>query len=74
MEPDLSALDRRLKAEHDGDDWPLLSRLHEQAAAVAGTDAERRFSLTHAWVYALVDGDAERVDRLEARLRELGGL
>ncbi len=40
----------------------------------AETEEERRFHLTHAWVYALVDGDDARVGPLETRLREVGGL
>ena len=52
-----------------------LSALHQEAATVfAATADERRFHLTHAWVYALVDGDEARVEALENRLRYLGGL
>lgn len=52
-----------------------LSALHEEAATVfAETAAERRFHLTHAWVYALVTGDDARIDVLEAELRRAGGL
>ena len=52
-----------------------LSALHEEAASdFAGTADERRFHLTHAWVYALVDSDDARVNALESRLRAVGGL
>ena len=52
-----------------------LSALHEEAADdFAKTADERRFHLTHAWVYALVDGDDARVISLEHRLKEAGGL
>lgn len=52
-----------------------LSALHEEAAAnFAETAEERRFHLTHAWVYALVDGSDARVALLEDRLRLAGGL
>ena len=74
MALDPQALDARLIAEHGGSNWPLLSRLHEEAAAIMDNRPEARFHLTHAWVYALVDGDGERVAKLEARLRAMGGL
>ena len=52
-----------------------LSALHEEAATVfAATADERRFHLTHAWVYALVDGDDARIAVLERQLRDMGGL
>lgn len=52
-----------------------LSALHEEAAAdFADTPDERRFHLTHAWVYALVDGDDARVTTLERLLKGAGGL
>lgn len=52
-----------------------LSQLHESAAAYFRRDkAAQRFQLTHAWVFALVDGDDGRVKSLEARLAALGGL
>ncbi len=59
------------RQEHAAD----LSALHEEAAAdFAATQNERRFHLTHAWVYALVDGDDARVDILQAELIAIGGL
>ncbi len=52
-----------------------LSALHEEAATdFAGSVEERRFHLTHAWVYALVDGSDARIALLEDRLRLAGGL
>ena len=52
-----------------------LSALHEEAAADFATTAEeRRFHLTHAWVYALVLGDDDRSAALETELRRIGGL
>lgn len=59
------------RQEHAAD----LSALHEEAAADFATTAEeRRFHLTHAWVYALVTGDDARSETLEAELRRIGGL
>lgn len=54
---------------------PRLCELH-QAAAIhfAQDEGAMRFHLTHAWVYALVAGDDERVVALEARLQSMGGL
>ncbi len=79
--------DRRIpdrKAEVDADLTRLhgrqdcayqLSALHEEAADhFAKTEDERRFHLTHAWVYALVDGHDARVTSLERLLKEAGGL
>lgn len=52
-----------------------MSALHEEAATdFAETTDERRFHLTHAWVYALVDGDDARIAVLEQQLRDMGGL
>ena len=52
-----------------------LSALYEEAATdFAATSEERRFHLTHAWVYALVTGDDKRTAQLEEALRRLGGL
>ncbi len=80
--PDRRVPDR--KAEVDADLTRLhgrqdcasqLSALHEEAANdFAVTAEERRFHLTHAWVYALVDGDDARIVTLEDQLRRLGGL
>jgi len=59
------------RQEHAAD----LSALHEEAATnFAETAEERRFHLTHAWVYALVQGDEARIALLEDRLRIAGGL
>ena len=52
-----------------------LSELHEEAAAHFASDPPaRRFQLTHAWVFAMVAGDAAREARLERDLKALGGL
>lgn len=70
------ALDDELTRLHaDVDHAERLSTLHEAAASLfAGDRGARRFQLTHAWVFALVDGDEPRVAGLEAELRALGGL
>lgn len=69
-------LDEELKRLHgDIASAGRLSALHEQAAETFGENADAaRFHLTHAWVFALVDGREARVTALEARLRALGGL
>lgn len=71
-----AAVDAALTRLHGRQDHAAeLSALHEEAAAdFAETAEERRFHLTHAWVYALVDGDDARVDMLQRRLRAMGGL
>lgn len=52
-----------------------LSALHEAAAGMLAADpGARRFHLTHAWVYALVEGDEPAAARLEGALIALGGL
>lgn len=67
-------LDAELTALHnDVAHARRLSALHEEAAGLAGDPAERRFQLTHAWVFALVDGDDDRAARLEAELKKIGG-
>lgn len=69
-------IDADLTRLHGRQDCALeLSALHEEAAAdFAETVDERRFHLTHAWVYALVDGDDVRVASLERLLKKAGGL
>lgn len=71
-----AALDEELTRLHGQlDHAARLSDLHQDAAVVFDNDMRaERFHLTHAWVYALVDGDDARVGELEARLMELGGL
>jgi len=71
-----TALDDELTRLHaDVEHAARLSQLHEQAAQLFSDQPEaRRFQLTHAWVFALVDGDEARVASLEAELRTLGGL
>ena len=73
---DRAALDRELTALHnDVAHARRLSALHEDAAALFADDPKaRRFQLTHAWVFALVDGDDDRAARLERELATLGGL
>lgn len=74
-EIDGDALDRELIDLHnDVAHARRLSELHEAAAALHANDPKaRRFQLTHAWVFALVDGDDVRAERLAADLRALGG-
>lgn len=67
-------LDARMRALHDSGQHGELSHLHEEAATRPLPLEARRFHLTHAWVYALVEGDAPHVARLEDQLRVLGGL
>ena len=67
-------LDAGLMAAHGSGDWRVLSQLHETAANLLETPEEERFHLTHAWVFALVGGDDERIAGLETRLKSLGGL
>lgn len=50
------------------------SRLYEQATDHMADPYERRFFLTHAWVWALESGDENQIVRLELELRKLGGL
>ena len=72
--PDAARLDAALRAHHAGGDAAALSALHCQAAALMTDPAARRFHLTHAWIYALVAGDAARITTLERQLRALNGL
>jgi predicted NAD/FAD-dependent oxidoreductase len=71
-----AALDEELTRLHaDTDHAARLTVLHEAAADLFSDDpGARRFQLTHAWVFALVDGDEARVATLEQQLRALGGL
>jgi len=71
-----AALDAELTRLHaDIAHAARLSVLHEEAAAIFAHDpGAQRFQLTHAWVFALVDGDDARVAMLEAQLTDLGGL
>lgn len=68
-----AAIDRDLRALHGTGDPARLSALHEAAAALL-PEAGARFHLTHAWVFALVAGDAAAIARTEARLAALGSL
>ncbi len=69
-----ASLDAELRRLHGSGDARALTTLHLQAAALMPAPGARRFHLTHAWVYALVAGDSERVDHLERELRAAGGL
>lgn len=71
-----AALDAELTRLHaDTDHAARLTVLHEAAADLLNDDpGARRFQLTHAWVFALVDGDEARVAALEQELRTIGGL
>lgn len=70
-----AALDAELTRLHnDVAHAKRLSALHEEAAGLMTNPAERRFQLTHAWVFAMVDGDEARAARLESELKSLGGL
>ena len=73
---DKAALDAELTALHnDVAHAARLSKLHEDAAALFADDpGARRFQLTHAWVFAMVDGDDARAERLARELKALGGL
>ncbi|MEM8751676.1 MAG: hypothetical protein AAGF90_01735 [Pseudomonadota bacterium] len=72
---DAAALDEELTRLHGRVEAAArLSELHEAAAALQPTPEARRFQITHAWVFALVDGDEGRAARLERELRALGGL
>lgn len=72
---DAAALDEELTRLHaDPAHAARLSALHEEAATLLDDPAARRFQLTHAWVFALVDGDEARAARLESALGSLGGL
>jgi hypothetical protein len=68
-----AALDAELRALHGAGSPARLSTLHERAAEF-GDAGTARFHLTHAWVFALVAGDAARIAALETRLRAAGGL
>lgn len=73
---DRAALDEELTRLHGQTAHAArLSVLHETAAAeFAAGPEEARFHLTHAWVYALVDGNDARIGVLERQLRAIGGL
>ncbi len=68
------ALDRALLAAHAAGDGAALARLYAQAADEAearGQEARAGFYLTHAYVFALEQGDAA-AGALHARLKALG--
>lgn len=68
---DIAALDAALRTTNDA---AARVDLHRRAAEVVELLPERRFHLTHAWIYALVSGQVEAADALERELRALGGL
>ncbi|MEM7547413.1 MAG: hypothetical protein AAF367_17935 [Pseudomonadota bacterium] len=74
--PSEAALDAELTRLHGNPDHAArLTVLHEAAAELfRGDTGARRFQLTHAWVFALVDGDEARIAALEEELHALGGL
>ncbi len=68
------ALDRALLTAHAAGDGAALARLYAQAADQAeaeGQEARAGFYLTHAYVFALEQGDAA-AGVLHARLKALG--
>ncbi len=74
MPDDRAALDAELKRLHGTGAAAELSALHQRAADMMARPEERRFHLTHAWVYALVSGDEALPARLAEALEDLGGL
>lgn len=73
---DADALNEELTRLHGQQEHAArLSALHEQAANHFANDrGTQRFHMTHAWIYALVDGDDEREESLALQLRKIGGL
>jgi len=69
-----AALDADLRRLHGSGDARALSDLHVRAEAFVRAPGARRFHLTQAWVYALVDGDENRIEALECDLRTARGL
>lgn len=67
--PDRAAVDAALRKAGRADDKAAAYRA---AADMAASAAERRFHLTHAWVFALEAG--HRVQELEDELHRLGAL
>ncbi|GAA6165007.1 hypothetical protein NBRC116590_27110 [Pelagimonas sp. KU-00592-HH] len=65
------SLDHRLLAAHVAGDGPALVTLYAEAAAQANTEEARGFYLTHAYVFALEQGDARAAD-LHKALRAMG--
>ncbi|MEM8877678.1 MAG: hypothetical protein AAGD23_07375 [Pseudomonadota bacterium] len=67
-------IDSQLKRLHGTGAAARLSQLHEEAARRIVDPHARRFHLTHAWVFAMEDGDKERAAELASQLRRLGGV
>lgn len=72
--PEAARIDAELRRLHGRHEPARLSALHRAAAEMVADTSARRFHLTHAWVFALVDGDEAAAAGLEAELRALGGL
>ncbi|MEL6582923.1 MAG: hypothetical protein AAFQ36_03750 [Pseudomonadota bacterium] len=67
-------IDTSLKRLHGSHNARQLSGLHEEAASMMADADAQRFHLTHAWVYALVEGREDRIAALETRLQNADGL
>ncbi len=74
---DAAGLDARLRAAAQAGDAAMLAHGYRQAAdraTGAGAADAAGFFLTHAYVWALVAGDAAMAEALAARLRRQGRL
>ena len=69
---DAEQINSELTRLHGGPEAARLCELHLMAAQLKVDAGWRRFHLTHAWIYALVDGQDETA--LAAELQALGGL
>ena len=67
----MSALDKALLAAHAADDHGALIGLYTQAADQVGDEDAACFYLTHAYIFALEQGDG-RAMALHERLRCAG--
>ena len=67
----MSDLEARLLAAHATGDGCALIGLYEEAAKEAADETASGFYLTHAFIYALEQGDA-RAGALRMRLRAMG--
>ncbi len=66
----MSTLNDRLLAAHAADDKAQLVDLYQEAADMAGSEDQRGFFLTHAYVFALELHHPDAPD-LRARLAEM---
>jgi len=71
---DAKALDAELTRLHGGPDSAQLCAMHMKAVDLKNDLGWQRFHLTHAWIYALVEGDHKTEADLANTLRALGGL